>query len=88
MQPQVVDLMLAYDWPNDEPFMSLLAQVMEVSGLELGTAGSASLGMTFQRLGRSDLQAQAFLDRAARGICHQPRLDEVPFSQVVPCGLS
>jgi len=65
MDRRAADLLLAYDWPHDEPFLGLLAQALRAAGQSLVTVNPQSLADTFERLQRGGFTARAFLDRAA-----------------------
>jgi hypothetical protein len=65
MDRRAADLLLAYDWPYDEPFLGRLDQTLRACGRSLVSVDPQSLGDAFERLERGDLTARAFLDRAA-----------------------
>jgi hypothetical protein len=65
MAPETADLLLAYDWPYDGPFLALLDRQLTAVGLSLLTVNPQSLTEKFSRLRQGDLTARAFLDRAA-----------------------
>jgi len=65
MAPEKADLLLAYDWPYDGPFLALLEQHLTAIGQSLVSVSPQHLAETFSRLRQGDLAARAFLDRAA-----------------------
>jgi hypothetical protein len=65
MESERADLLLAYDWPYDGPFLGLLARQLGARGLSLFGASPQRLSETFVRLKQGALAARAFLDRAA-----------------------
>jgi hypothetical protein len=65
MEPETADLLLAYDWPYDEPFLGLLKQQMGAVGRSLVRVSPQRLADEFSRLMHGNLIARAFLDRAA-----------------------
>jgi hypothetical protein len=65
VEPETADLLLAYDWPYDEPFLGLLKQRMGAVGRSLVSVNPKRLADEFSRLTHGNLVARAFLDRAA-----------------------
>ena len=65
MESERADLLLAYDWPYDGPFLGLLERQLGARGLSLFSVNPQRLSETFVRLKQGDLAARAFLDRAA-----------------------
>jgi hypothetical protein len=65
MAPETADLLLAYDWPYDGPFLTLLEQQLSAIGQSLVGVNPKRLSEAFLRLRQGDLTARAFLDRAA-----------------------
>ncbi len=59
------ELLLAYDWPYDEPFIVLLASRLEAHGASLETVSPRNLEQTLQRAHQGRLHAHAYLDRAS-----------------------
>ncbi len=58
-------LLLAYDWPYDEPFIALLAARLESQGARLITVSPHNLDAALGRARRGELQASVYLDRAS-----------------------
>lgn len=65
MNPVAADLLLAYDWPYDEPFIALLAARLEAHGASLLAVSPESLGQVLAQAQRGCLRARVFLDRAS-----------------------
>jgi hypothetical protein len=65
MAPETADLLLAYDWPYDGPFLGLLEQHLSAISQSLLSVNPQRLAETSLRLRQGDLTARAFLDRAA-----------------------
>jgi hypothetical protein len=65
MDGETVDLLLAYDWPYDGPFLVLLERQLSALGQSLYGVDPQRLAATYLRLQQGDLTARAFLDRAA-----------------------
>lgn len=59
------DLLLAYDWPYDEPFLARLEHNLRTAGRSLVAVNPHTLEDAFDRLRRGDLTASVFLDRGA-----------------------
>lgn len=59
------DLLLAYDWPYDQPFVDLLEEVFAGRGLRLLTVSPETLEQAFEQLASGQVVARAFLDRAS-----------------------
>ena len=68
---QTVDLLLAYDWPYDEPFVSLLSGTFRRAGRSLAAVSPQALSVTLADLRAERLKPRAYLDRALR---HHARL--------------
>lgn len=62
---ETADLLLAYDWPYDEPFLARLGRSLRAAGRSLVTVSPQGLEAALSRLRRGDLTAGAFLDRGA-----------------------
>src|SRR3972149_7645096 len=60
-----VDLLLAYDWPYDRPFVHLLGEVFAGKGLELLAISPETLEQAFSDLQSGRVAARAFLARAS-----------------------
>src|SRR3990172_10239515 len=60
-----VDLLLAYDWPYDRPFVHLLGEVFDGQGLHLLAVSPDTLEQAFSDLKSGRVAARAFLDRAS-----------------------
>jgi hypothetical protein len=58
-----VDLLLAYDWPYDRPFLSLLNETFLAAGAVLLPVGPENLAAAFDRVRRGPMP-RAYLDRA------------------------
>ena len=65
MALETADLLLAYDWPYDEPFLARLELSLRAAGRTLLTVNPRRIEGAFSRLRRGDLKAGAFLDRGA-----------------------
>jgi len=65
MAPETADLLLAYDWPYDAPFLALLERQLSAVGQSLVGVSPQSLSEAFLRLKQGDLTARTYLDRAA-----------------------
>ena len=63
--PQIADLLLAYDWPYDEPFVVLLGEVLQSAGLSLLPVSAERLSGTLGDLQAGRRTARAYLDRAS-----------------------
>ena len=59
------DLLLAYDWAYDEPFLALLAESMANAGLRLQAVSPATFSASLDALLRGALTCRAYLDRAS-----------------------
>jgi hypothetical protein len=59
------DLLLAYDWPYDRPFVQLLREVFARHGLDLLAVSPETLDSSFADLLAGRVRARAFLDRAS-----------------------
>jgi len=59
------DLLLAYDWPYDRPFVHLLGEVFAGRGLRLLAVSPETLDQAFAELQSGRVAARAFLDRAS-----------------------
>jgi hypothetical protein len=59
------DLLLAYDWPYDRPFIQLLGEVFTQRGLDLLAVSPDTLEREFDELRSGRVTARAFLDRAS-----------------------
>ena len=58
------DLLLAYDWPYDRPFLSLLHETFAAAGATLLPVGPEDLKGAFDRLRAGGSPPRAYLDRA------------------------
>jgi hypothetical protein len=58
------DLLLAYDWPYDRPFLSLLHETFAAAGATLLPVGPEDLKGAFDRLRAGASPPRAYLDRA------------------------
>lgn len=58
-------LLVAYDWPYDEPFLALLARQLESHGTRLEAVSPHTLEQALERARRGELAAHAYLDRAS-----------------------
>ena len=65
MAPETADLLLAYDWPYDAPFLALLERQLSAVGQSLLGVSPQRLSEASWRLKQGDLTARTFLDRAA-----------------------
>lgn len=59
------DLVVAYDWPYDEPFVSLLEETMRRAGLRLLPISPRSLTADYAALTSGTYRTRAYLDRAS-----------------------
>jgi hypothetical protein len=59
------DLLLAYDWPYDRPFVDLLGEVFTARGLDLLAVSPETLEGDFGDLQAGRVKTRAFLDRAS-----------------------
>jgi len=59
------DLLLAYDWPYDEPFVSLLRKTLQASGQSLEAISPENLPSALAALDSGRLSGRAYLDRAS-----------------------
>jgi hypothetical protein len=60
----VADLLLAYDWPYDRPFLALLNECFSAAGATLLPVGPEDLGTALERLRAGGPAPRAYLDRA------------------------
>jgi hypothetical protein len=65
IEPGYYDLIFAYDWVYDQPFVTLLNQQMHEAGLRLATIDQALLPAALELVLAGQLTAGAFLDRAS-----------------------
>jgi len=65
MPLETADLLVAYDWPYDAPFLALLDRHLRALGRTLVTVGPERLDSIALKLSQDDLIARSFLDRAA-----------------------
>jgi hypothetical protein len=61
----MVDLLLTYDWPYDEPFVGLLSQTFNRAGRSLVAVSPPRLSATLLDLQAGRLKPRAYLDRAS-----------------------
>lgn len=59
------DLLLAYDWPYDEPFIDLLSTSLDAVGQRLVAVSPTTLSQTLADLQDGRLASRAYLDRAS-----------------------
>jgi hypothetical protein len=59
-----IDLLLAYDWPYDRPFLSLLDETLASAGGALLPIGPENLAGALDRLRAANTPPRAYLDRA------------------------
>ena len=64
-EAQTVDLLLAYDWPYDEPFVALLSGTFRRAGRSLAAVSPQTLSVTLADLRAERLKPRAYLDRAS-----------------------
>ena len=57
-------MLLAYDWPYDRPFLSLLSETFAARGATLWAVGPEDLGTAVEALRGGSLHPRAYLDRA------------------------
>lgn len=60
-----IDLLLAWDWPYDEPFVQLLASAFHSRNLELLTVNPSNLNRVLDGLSVGRYSVRGFLDRAS-----------------------
>jgi hypothetical protein len=60
-----VDLLVTYDWPYDEPFLSLLAESMSAASMDLAVVSPGHLARTLDEIKGGRLTSRAYLDRAS-----------------------
>lgn len=60
-----IDLLLAWDWPYDEPFVHLLGHAFQSRGLELLSATPSNLSRLLDGLSVGRYSVRCFLDRAS-----------------------
>ena len=58
------DLLLAYDWPYDRPFLALLNEIFAARGANLWAVGPEDLGAAVEALRGGSLHPRGYLDRA------------------------
>ncbi len=59
------DLLLAYDWPYDEPFLEILTSGFAAAGLRLASVSPRGLLRSLEALQAGHLTSRAYLDRAS-----------------------
>ncbi len=62
---ETADLLLAYDWPYDEPFLARLGRSLRAAGRSLVVVNPQAVENALSRVRRGDLAARTFLDRGA-----------------------
>ncbi|MEW6569090.1 MAG: hypothetical protein AB1449_13195 [Chloroflexota bacterium] len=64
-QSHGVDLLLAYDWPYDEPFIALLEARLQSRGRSLALVSLGNLNQVLEGAHQGRIRARAYLDRAS-----------------------